>query len=263
MTEKDQATAGQRKLEVPKGAMFLYEQPELLSHDDHADLGFVTPKNPYGFAKKITTVPVLATEISSAQKHYPVVFSGPENAIPFSVVSVLKDENMFVDADGQWESLHYVPSYLRRHPFALAAGADEQMALVIDRSSQAIGENSEHPFFEDGKASERIKQMVDYCGNYEAERRRTVEFTNALVEHELLVPQQVKSGSEVEESLASYFVVDANKLTNLAPDVLQDFHTKGYLGFIFAHLFSIENWQRLLDRRQLLINSAQAAASAE
>lgn len=258
MTEKAETTGGRPKLEIPKRSMFLYENPELLSLDEHSSLGFVTPQNPYEFANKISTVPLLATEIASAQKHYPVVFSDPANAIPYAVVSVLKDENMFVNSAGQWEDLHYIPSYLRRHPFALAAD-DDQLALVIDRSSNAITENSEHPFFEDGALSERVQQMVDYCGQYEAERRRTMEFTTKLKELDLLVIQQVKPDGKEEESLASYFVVDANKLNELAPDVLQDLHKQGYLSFIFAHLFSLENWQRLIDRRQLMVSAAEAA----
>lgn len=260
MAENNEAANGTPKLEIPDGTMFLYEQPELLSLDEHSTLGFVTPTNPYEFARKITTVPVLATEISSAQKHYPIVFSDPENAVPFAVVSILKEHNMFVDANGHWEPLYYVPSYLRRHPFALAAGADTQMALVIDRSSQAIGENSEHPFFENGAASERVQQMVDYCGQYEGERRRTLEFTAKLKELELLVPQQVKADEKDENSLASYYVVDAEKLNELSPEVLQELHAIGYLSFIFAHLFSLENWQRLINRRQIMMMAAEAAA---
>jgi len=264
MTEKAAATSGQPKLEIPKRSMFLYEKPELMSHDEHSSLGFVTPQNPYEFASKISTVPLLATEISSAQKHYPVIFSDPVNAIPYAVVSVLKEENMFVNSSGQWEDLHYVPSYLRRHPFALAAGSDDQLAMVIDRASNAISENSEHPFFENGVLSERTQQMVDYCGNYEAERRRTMEFTSKLKELDLLVMQEVKSEGKgegkTEKSLASYFVVDVNKLNELAPDVLHGLHTQGYLSFIFAHLFSLENWQRLIDRRQLMLSTAKAAA---
>jgi hypothetical protein len=266
MTEKAKSTAGQPKLEIPKGSMFLYEQPELMSHDEHSSLGFVTPPNPYEFANKISTVPLLASEISSAQKHYPVIFSAPANAIPYAVVSILKDENMFVNSKGQWEELHYVPSYLRRHPFALASGSEDQLAMVIDRSSNTITENSEHPFFENGVLSERAQQMVDYCGYYEAERRRTMEFTSKLRDLGLLVLQEVKSDDKAEgkteNSLASYFVVDVNKLNELTPDELQDLHKQGYISFIFAHLFSLENWQRLIDRRQLMVSAAEAAAQS-
>jgi len=258
MSEKAEKVGGQAALEIPKDSMFLYQKPELLTKEEHGSLGLITPKNPFEFASKINTVPLVAAEISSAQKHYPVVFSNPENAIPFAVVSVIKDENMFVDAAGNWERLCYIPSYLRRHPFAFAAGADDQFAVVIDRASNAISDNPEHPFFEDGALSERTQAMVDYCGQFEAERRRTEEFAASLKDLDLLSLQEVRpEGGESEKKLANYYAVNPDKLNKLEPDVLKEFHQKGYLSFVFAHLFSLENWKRLLDRRAMMQQADQ------
>ena len=258
MSEKADLVGGHATLEIPKGSMFLYQQPELLTKEEHGSLGLVTPKNPFEFAKKIMTIPLVATEISSAQKYYPVVFSSPDNATPFAVVSVIKDENMFVNETGNWEPLHYIPSYLRRHPFAFAAGGDDQLAVVIDRSSNAISDHPEHPFFEDGAISKRTQDMVDYCGQYEAERRRTKEFAAKLKELDLLALQEViPTAEENQEQLATYYAVDVEKLNSLDPEVLMELHKKGYLSFIFAHLFSLENWKRLLQRRHIMMESSQ------
>lgn len=259
MSEKAKLVGGHATLEIPKGSMFLYQQPELLTKEEHGSLGLVTPQNPFEFAKKIMTVPLVAAEISSAQKHYPVVFSEPDNAAPFAVVSVIKDENMFVDASGNWEPMHYIPSYLRRHPFAFAAADDDQLAVVIDRSSNAISDNPDQPFFESGGLSKRTQDMVDYCGQYEAERRRTKEFAAKLKELDLLVLQEViPTAEESKEKLATYYAVDVEKLNELESGVLMELHKKGYLSFIFAHLFSLENWKRLLERRHIMQESQPA-----
>ena len=165
---------------------------------------------------------------------------------------------MFVNEAGKWEPLHYIPSYLRRHPFAFAAGGDDQLAVVIDRSSNAISDQPEHPFFEDGVLSKRTQDMVDYCGQYEAERRRTKEFAAKLKELDLLALQEViPTAEENQEQLATYYAVDVEKLNSLDPEVLMDLHKKGYLSFIFAHLFSLENWKRLLQRRHIMMQSHQ------
>ncbi|MDA1371218.1 MAG: SapC family protein [Proteobacteria bacterium] len=259
MSEKASSKGSNISLEVPKGSMFLYQKPELLTVEEHGALGFVTPSNPYGFAKKATTIPLVASEIASAQKHYPVIFSNPENATPHAIVSVLKDENMFVDKTGNWVDMHYIPSYVRRHPFAIASGDNDQLAVVIDRSSVTISEKPDHPFFNEGALTEQTQLMVDFCGQFEAERRRTIEFCKRLKELELLKLQEVNVGQgDSEKQLASYYAVDVKKLEALEPDTLTELHKNGYLSFIFAHLFSLENWPRLLDRRQLMLTANQA-----
>lgn len=261
MSEGVQSVAGKPTLEIPEGGIPLYQKPELLSKEAHGALGFVTPAHPFEFARQLTTIPLVAAEISSAQKNYPVIFSDPEHAAPVAVVSVLKDRNMFVDANGDWEPLHYIPSYLRRHPFAFAAGQNDQLAVVIDRSSNCISENPEQPFFDGDGLTQRTQAMVDFCGQYEAERRRTQEFSKKLKELELLTLQEVvpagQGADEQKKQLATYYAIDVGKLGELEPELLAEMHKNGFLSFIFAHLFSLENWKRLLDRREMLIRAEQ------
>ncbi len=259
MNEKDKLVVGDTTLQVPSGGMFLYEQPELLTKEEHGSLGLVTPHNPFEFANKITAVPLVASEISSAQKHYPVVFSGPDKPAPSAVVSVIKNQNMFVDESGNWEPLCYIPSYLRKHPFAFASGGNDQLAVVIDRSSNFISDQPEQLFFEEGTLSGRTRAMVDFCGHYEAERRRTVEFSALLTDLELLALQEVIPGADKSaQQLATFYAVDVKKLDALEADTLAELHKNGFLSFIFAHLFSLENWKRLLQRRVMLMEAEQS-----
>ncbi len=69
MSEKAELLGAYASLEIPEGSMFLYRQPELLTKEEHGSLGFITPENQFEFAKNIMTVPLVATEIASAQKH--------------------------------------------------------------------------------------------------------------------------------------------------------------------------------------------------
>lgn len=259
MSEEEKVVGGDATLQIPSGGMFLYEQPELLTLEEHGSLGFVTPENPFEFAKKITMVPLVASEFSSAQKQYPVVFSNPDAPTPSAVVSVIKNQNMFVNESGNWTQLCYIPSYLRRHPFAFASGGNDQLAVVIDRSSNFISDQPEQKFFEDGTLSGRAQALVDFCGHYEAERRRTVEFSNMLKDMDLLSLQEVIPGSDKKaQQLATYYAVDVEKLNALKPDTLMELHRNGFLSFIFAHLFSLENWKRLLERRVMLMEADQS-----
>jgi hypothetical protein len=252
MTDTTEFARGAVSLEAPKGNMFLYQQPQLLTKEDHGHLGMITPDNPYEFTRGIMSVPLLAAEIASAQKDYPVVFSGQEGIQALAVLSIKDLDNLFVDEQGNWEAHCYIPSYLRRYPFAFAVGDDEKFALVIDRASAAISDLPEHSFFEGDELSQRTQSMADFCGQYEAERRRTDQFIAKLKELDLLSLQAATPQGDADaEPLATYYGVDAQKFEALGPEQLHDLHENGYLSFIFAHLFSMENWNRLLERSQV------------
>ena len=125
------------------GNMFLYEEPALLNKEEHGDLGLSKVERPFDFAKSIKGVPITAGEVQSAQKHYPVVFSDFENPVLIAIVGITEDVNLFVDESGNWDARSYIPSYLRCHPFAFARRKEDEYAVVIDQSSQAIAESVE------------------------------------------------------------------------------------------------------------------------
>ena len=254
MTEENAPKSNQ-----PKGKMFLYEDPELLRKDVHSKLGMSPGKKSYSFAQAVNTVPLVATEIYSAQKSYPVIFSDLDTAVPLAVLSVMENHNMFVNSSGQWETLAYIPSYLRRHPFAFAEDSGDQFAIVIDRSSPEISDTPEFPFFDGEALSENTQSRVDFCLNFEAERRRSVLFSKKLIELDLITLQNLTPGGAADaEPLASYYAVDSSRLNDLSPTVLAELHKEGFLSFIFAHLFSLENWNRLFQRRNLMAASQSA-----
>jgi hypothetical protein len=134
-----------------KGEMFLYSKPELLNARDHGGVGINPSAQPYAFAKSAKFAPIAAAEIVSAQRHYPVVFSGPKQPTPLAVLSLLDSDNLFVDDNGEWARGVYIPAYLRCHPFAVAARSDDQFSVVIDRAAPCIAENAEQPFFDGNK----------------------------------------------------------------------------------------------------------------
>ncbi|MED5412433.1 MAG: SapC family protein [Pseudomonadota bacterium] len=262
MNDDVRVEGGHTTQPIPEGSMFLYEKPEVLTLEDHGALGIAPLERPFDFAAKIQTVPLVATEIASAQKNYPVIFSNLEDPQVFAVVSIIKDKNMFVDNNGHWEPFHYVPAYLRRHPFAFAKAEGDQLALVIDRSSERITVDSKFPFFDGEKLTEDTKKMVEFCSQVEAERQRTVDFANKLKQLDLLDVQEVAPGSSDEDQqkqkLASYYAVNNKKLNELPSESLQELHKAGYLSSIYAHLHSLENWGKLLERQRRMESATQS-----
>ncbi len=146
MSDDVEVVKTQAKLNLPQGQMFLYEQPEILTLEQHGELGINPEASNYGFTRSIISVPLVAAEMASAQKDYPVVFSDIERVAPVAVLSLLPEENMFVGDGGAWDANSYIPSYLRRYPFALAGSANDQYVMVIDRACEAIGPGAEQLF---------------------------------------------------------------------------------------------------------------------
>ena len=132
-----------------------------------------------------------------------------------------------------------------------AARSNDEFAVVIDRSAESISDNPEQPFFgDDKKVTPETQALIDFVGRYDAEIKRTAQFGQRLKELGLLAGQQVtrKTQNGEEVPVASYVAVDSEKLNELDDTVVRELFGEGYLAGIFAHLFSLENWQVMTDR---------------
>lgn len=237
-----------------EGQLFLYEQPELLTREAHDGYGILKVDAPFAHASKARALPLTMTEFTTAQKFFPIVFSSLEQPVPLAVLSIVEEANLFIDEEGRWDPLSYIPAYLRCHPFAFAQQGENQMAVVIDRASPAIGPNPDFPFFDGEEISEHTQQMTQFCARFQGARRQTDEFCKQLVELDLLTGQHVThsldEGAE-PQVLANYVSIDAQRLNDLDKDVLHELHTSGRLASIYAQIASTENWSHLLARRRL------------
>jgi hypothetical protein len=236
---------------APVGQKLFYKQPELLNYDAHGALGLRLPERPFEFARNSRAVPLTLSEIPSAQKHFPIVFSDLENPVPLAVVGTIDDVNLFIDEQGRWENETYIPAYIRCYPFALAARSDDEFAVVIDRAAESISDSPEQPFFgDDKKVTPETQALIDFCGRYDAETKGTLQFSQRLKEFGLLAGQQVsrKTPDGNDVPVANYVAVDSDKLNDLDTDVVKELFDQGFLAGIFAHLFSLENWHVVIER---------------
>jgi hypothetical protein len=234
------------------GNMFLYEKPELLTPKDHGSMGFTPAERPFEFVKGVRAIPLTMVEIGSAQRHYPVIFSNLTNPVPLAIVGIIEDVNLFVDDEGQWDPMCYVPTYLRCYPFTFAVEKSGQMAVVVDRNAVSVSETPQFPFFVDGEVSEHTDALMQLCTQYEAERQRTQQFCKKLVELELLTmlsAMYTPEGGTEPQSMADYAGIDAQKLQDLPAEVVHELHQVGFLSASYLHLYSLENWRHLMARR--------------
>lgn len=235
------------------GKMFLYEQPELLTPDAHGSMGFTPATRPYDFVRNERIIPLTMTEFSSAQRHYPIIFSNIDNPLPLAVTGLLEETNLFVDADGQWDAMCYVPMYLKCYPFTFAHEGGGRVAVVVDRAAASVTENPQYPFFAGDQVSEQTDTLMRLCAQYDAERRRTIDYTAKLKELELLTPLRAAytpEGKTEQEPLAEYVGIDVEKFNELGQEQVLELHQSGFLAATYLQIYSLENWQHLMARRE-------------
>jgi hypothetical protein len=99
--------------------------------------------------------------------------------------------------------------------------------------------------------SEEIQARLNVCAEFTAHRQQTAAFCERLKAIGLLAGQQVShkaASDEDEKVLAAFVSVDSDLLQGIDKDTLQQLHTSGWLSAIYAQIFSLDNWHRLIAR---------------
>lgn len=236
------------------GLPVFYSRPEGLNPARHAALRLVE-KPGFDFARSAHAIPVMAAEMPSAMRSYPIVFVGAQK-MPVIITGVRRDQNLFVEADGTWSAPHYVPAYVRRYPFVLAGdeGA-ERLTLCIDRGSDRVVEEQEgaesasgNPLFEGEDPSAKTREALAFCEQYQAMLNATRAIVAKVDEHGLFAQRQSKvtlPGGEVL-NLTDFHVIDEEALNKLSDEDFLGLRTAGALPLVYCHLASMNSWSSLL-----------------
>lgn len=217
------------------------------------------------FARALNAIPVSFAEFAPAAHDYPIVFTSGDNGKTFAAVAVLGlagGENLFL-ADDAWAKGVYCPAYVRRYPFCMAKvtldQVEQQNRLICVEAEFSEGDGGETLFDAQGQPIEKWKAIERLITEFEADLERARELCSILSDYGLLEPFTLQAtlnqGGAVQ--LTGMHRVAEPKLEALNAAQLKNLLKKGILGRIYAHLLSIENFARLLDRRAA--RGAQAA----
>jgi hypothetical protein len=146
----------------------------------------------------------------------------------------------------------------------------ERMIVCIDRAADAVSEQPDAPFFENGEPTEFTKNAIKFCEDFETERRRTETFLEMIKELDLfetkraMFQPRLPDGTAAGEPqvVAEYFALSEDKLRALPADKFAELRDNGALGQIYAHLTSLLGWDRLIARALIRAQSRAAAAAA-
>lgn len=259
--------------------VLFYERPVPLNREAHKDLR-ISPLLNLGFSAKAHSTPLACVEFPMAAHSFPILFAGDsdQDMNPIALLGIRQNENLLVDENGHWAEGDYVPAFIRRYPFVLAERPEgdenrDNFAVFLDEAYEGFStEEGRRLFNEDGSDTEVLKQAVNFLGEFQQHIERTRQFMKKLHELDLLVERNIEIRMPDKDTIINGLrVVDEQKLYALDAQSLHSLMQDGSLTWIFAHLFSLTNLDRLIQRmherftpqeREALQAKIKAAAEA-
>lgn len=228
-----------------------YAEIIALDRDLHRELAFPAVPFDFRFAASLNVVPLLAQELPLAASHYPVVFlPGAVEPVLAALVGIGDGRNCYVDAEGRWLDGAYIPAWIRRYPFVSERRAsDGEIAIGIDKAyAWADKSGGEALFADDGAATARLQGALDYCAEFEAAASVTRAFTAAVRDAGLLQDgnMRIERPGAGPHRITGFSVVNEAGLAALPDAAALEFHRKGYLGLLHAHLMSLGSMRQLI-----------------
>ncbi len=231
-------------------AVLFYEKPAAINRAQHQNVRIGSVAD-HRFAAKTNSVPLTAVEFIEASKEYPIVFAAVgERRVPVALLGLRDNDNLFIGADGKWDA-RYVPAFVRRYPFVLADNGKNEFIVCVDESSSAFNAEGGQPLFDaEGKNTPFLDNALAFLNAYQAQFGMTESFINKLQALGLLMEMSAKTELTDGRSFVfnGLYIVDEKKLLALEPAVAADLLKSGQAAWIYAHLMSLSNLSRLVDR---------------
>jgi hypothetical protein len=208
------------------------------------------------FCRSINALALSIAEFSAAARDYPIVFASADAGASYSPVAVLglaDGQNLFVDASGAWDSTAYLPAFVRRYPFCIAAlrtQDGEQAEKLVCVESGRLDRRGTPLFDAGGEPSPQWLAAQRLLQEYQNDLEATARMCAALGELDLLSPFtfQVMQGEAPGLRLQGMYRIDEHKLEALKPEKHKALVSGGLMGKIYAHIHSLENFARLYQR---------------
>lgn len=241
-----------------------YRGVEPLDRNKHAQLKLAS-KPDFRFAAAQVALPLCLEELALAAPFYPIVFATGEQTVPLAVTGLHRDQNLFVDEQGQWAADVYVPAVVRNYPFVLIEAGEGRELVGVDAESSLLGMDEGQSLFEGGEPTEIGKQRLGLCLAFRDSMRKTIAFGAALREADCLEPQQAQialpDGGE-RLRLDGFATVSARKLDQLPDETFLQWRHEGWLSPLYYQQASAGQWRRLIEMAASRQGSVPAQAGA-
>jgi hypothetical protein len=232
---------------------------ELVPLNRSQKVRLLTPGEVPEFARTLNAIPISYTEFSPVARDYPIVFTSGDKGASYAPVAVLgltQGENLYF-RDGAWAKGVYIPAYARRFPFCMAKvrlNEVEQQNRLICVEKSHMDDAGELMFDDKGAPLAKWKEIEKLLTEYEVDLERSREMCSILSDYGLLEPfaAQAKFAKGGAAQLTGMHRAAENKIEHLNASQIKNLAKKGVLSRVYAHLLSLDNFSRLLDRKAAL-----------
>lgn len=210
--------------------------------------------------RSLTALPLSFAEFARAVHDYPIAFisgDGGHSFVAMAVLGLEAQQNLFVAGDDTWDAGVYLPAYVRRYPFCMTrvtVDGKEQSERIACVEKRAVNAKGEALYDSKGEPLPVWDHLRKLLFEFEADLGRTEDLCRKLHELHLLetFTAQIAPQNEPPIALTGMYRISEEKLHALPAGTLQELARNGMLSRIYAHLLSLDNFQRLLDRRAKL-----------
>jgi hypothetical protein len=209
------------------------------------------------FARGLNAIPISYTEFALVVREYPIIFAtvGKNLFAPVAVLGLVQGENLY-DHNGSWAPNVYVPAYARRYPFCMTKvtldKVEQQNRLICVEKSHLDAKAGEAMFDANGQPIAKWKEIEGLLTQYELDLERSREMCGILADYGLLEPftmqAKLNKGGDPLAMTGMHRVAEA-KIEHLNAAQLKNLVKKGILSRVYAHLLSLDNFAKLLDRK--------------
>ena len=204
----------------------------------------------YGFAAGAQSLPLGLTEIEAAAQHFPVLFTTGAAPSVVALLGLREGQNLFTRADGTWTGDAYVPAYVRAFPFISVEDSGTRTQVVaVEPDAPHLSAEKGVPLFEDGRPSAALNEAMAFAkalreamvaaGNF----ARTLDAAGVLEEEEATVNFTAGGTARIR----GFKIVKAERLAEVDDATYLDWRQMGWIAAIYAHLYSIGRWGRLIE----------------
>jgi hypothetical protein len=243
-----------------QGFPLFYSSVVPLSSQLHPTHG-LKDRDSLAFTRGTHAIPITVDEFAITQRFYPIVFGVGENPAPLALVGLQEGQNLYVGADGQWQSDAYIPAFVRRYPFMLArlSPSSDDLSLCFDENSPQIVAGEGEPLFNGLEPSDTTKNILNFCQQFEEAVFRTRSFMDELAKLDLLQDGEVtiqREGLAEPAVYRGFRMIAEDRLQNLRGDQARKMVQSGMLGLAYAHLFSLALISPLFERQFAAVQAA-------
>ncbi len=208
------------------------------------------------FCRRQNALAISLAEFTVAARDYPIVFASLDRGGSFAPVIVLglaQGVNLFIDETGEWDRGAYFPAFVRRYPFCISklyVDGEAKSERVVCVAKACVGAAGTPLFDAQGAGTPLWQAAERLLSEYEADLDRTAQMCAALARLQVLEPftMQLLSENRPQLKLAGMHRVSEAKLRDLKAASHKMLVTKGYMGLVYAHLHSLENFRLLVQR---------------